>query len=117
MTREIEKWLTDFKQAWKEKDIDAVLELFTDEVDYYETPFHEFENKDELRDEWESIRDQENIGLEFEVFNSEEDRFTVIWSLNYTQNGEAYESKGVYLIELNSENKCYRFAQYSVAPK
>lgn len=117
MSRDIDGWLKEFKEAWIGKDVDRVMELFTDDVDYYETPFLEFESKDELRDEWKTIQDQKDIEIEFEVFNSEEDRFAVIWSLSYTQDGEVSESKGVYLMKLNSENKCYEFAQYPVTPE
>ncbi len=117
MSRDIEKWLSKFKHAWIEKDIDRVMALFTDKVEYYETPFLKFEDKKQLRDEWETIQKQEDVNLNFEVFNSEDDRFTIIWSLTYTENGNTCESKGAYLIELNSENKCYRFAQYPVTPK
>ena len=117
MSRDIDEWLKKFKQAWIGKDVDRVMELFTDDVDYFETPFIEFENKDELREEWESIKAQEDIDLELEVFGSEEERFTVIWNLSYREDGKELDSRGVYLIKLNEENRCFEFAQYPVTPE
>ncbi|MEF8880865.1 MAG: nuclear transport factor 2 family protein [Candidatus Nanohaloarchaea archaeon] len=117
MGKDIHAWLSDFKEAWIEKNVDEVMEIFTDDVDYFETPFIEFENKKELRDEWNSIEDQKDIDLDLEIFNSEGEKHTVLWSLEYKNCGEAFISKGVYLIKLNSENKCYQFAQYPITPE
>ncbi|WP_414837972.1 YybH family protein [Candidatus Nanosalina sp. VS9-1] len=115
MSRDIEAWMEDFREAWKDKDIDRVMSLFTDGVEYFETPFLKFENREELREEWKGIRDQQDINLDFEVFSSDGDKFTVKWDLEYTQDGESFTSRGVYLIRLNSENNCYNFVQYPVA--
>ena len=35
----IDQWLKDFKDSWMAHDIDAVMELFTHDVDYWETPY------------------------------------------------------------------------------
>lgn len=117
MTQDIGEWLSEFKEAWAKKDVETVMGLFSDDVDYFETPFVEFEDKDKLRDEWRSIETQQDIALELEIFNSEEERYTVLWSLSYIENGKEFRSKGVYLIKLNSENRCYEFAQYPVTPE
>jgi len=50
--------------------VDRVLELFADEVEYYETPTPELESKEEIRNEWRNIRSQENIEIDTEVFSS-----------------------------------------------
>lgn len=113
MTRGIEAWLQEFREAWMQKDIDSVMQLFTDDVEYFETPFQRLE-KGELREEWRSIRDQESIGLEFEIFASEGKRHTVVYSFECIIDGEDYQSEGVYLIKLNSEGLCEKFRQYPV---
>lgn len=108
----IEKWVEEFKQGWKSKDIDSVLDLFTDDVEYYETPFEKLEDKEELREEWKSVRDQEDIRIETEIFSRDQDKFTVKWGLSYREKGEENCLKGIYLIKLNSQNKCCEFWQY-----
>lgn len=110
---DIENWLEDFERNWEKKDIESVLELFTEDVDYYETPFEKLDNKKELREEWRSIKNQSDIELETEIFSKEEDKFTVKWRLQYSKNREQNILKGIYLIKLNSRNKCYEFWQYS----
>ncbi len=37
----INDWLNKFKNSWEGKKIDDVLSLFSTDVVYYETPFHE----------------------------------------------------------------------------
>ncbi len=113
MAENIEAWLQKFKKSWVSKDIDTVLELFIEDVEYFETPFQRLE-KEELRQEWRSIREQKDIGLEFEVFNSDESRHAVIYRFECVVDGESHRSEGVYLIELNSEGLCRSFRQYPV---
>jgi hypothetical protein len=42
-------------------------------------------------------------------------KFTVKWGLSYREDGEENNLKGIYLIELNQENKCVEFWQYCQA--
>lgn len=109
--RDIEKWLEKFRESWKSGDVDNVLNLFAEDVEYHETPFLKLEG-DELRSEWEGVKEHRDIDLDFEVFTEKDGRYTVQWSLSYKQNGERRRLKGVYLIELNSENRCREFWQY-----
>ncbi|QGA80085.1 YybH family protein [Candidatus Nanohalobium constans] len=112
MGRDIRKWLQKFEKSWKSQDVESVLELFTGDVVYYETPTQKLESKDEIREEWEGIESQKDIELDFEVFSADEEKFTVKWSLSYFQNGKQRDLNGIYLIGLNKENKCFEFRQY-----
>lgn len=110
----IYNWLDDFEQAWESKDVDRVMNLFADDVDYYETPFQEFSSREELRREWETVREQQDIKISTEVFSHEKDKFTVKWKLSYSKAGDQKVLKGIYLIRLDSDNKCFEFWQYAV---
>jgi hypothetical protein len=68
-----------------------------------------------LRKEWRSIKEQQNIQLKTEVFSRDQGKFTVKWRLSYSKDGKENSLEGIYLIKLNSENKCYEFWQYSVS--
>ncbi|MDY6768533.1 MAG: nuclear transport factor 2 family protein, partial [Candidatus Nanohaloarchaea archaeon] len=83
----IDGWLEQFREAWISHDIDAVLDLFTDDVDYYETPFEQLEGKDEIREEWKAVLHQEDIGLSLELYASDDNRHVVQWELEYTCEG------------------------------
>jgi ketosteroid isomerase-like protein len=112
MASEIGDWLDNFRDAWISKDIDRVIDLFADEVDYFETPSRELADKKEIREEWQSVRKQEDISLNCDLFCSEGNKHTVKWSLSYVKDGKQTDLKGIYLIELNDEGKCTSFWQY-----
>ncbi len=108
---DIEAWLQGFRKNWKKGNVDRVLQLFTDDVEYWETPSEKLDPK-ELRKEWESVKEQEDIQLDFEVFSGDGEKYTVQWELSYIKDEEKNELKGVYLIKLNKEGKCEEFWQY-----
>jgi hypothetical protein len=111
MAKGIQSWLEKFKNGWKKGEVDEVLALFTDDVEYWETPSEKLE-PEELREEWNGVQQQEDIELDTEVFSSNGNKYTVQWELSYTECGEITELRGVYLIKLNSEGRCYEFWQY-----
>ncbi len=107
----IEKWLQKFRENWKNKDVEKVLQLFTEDVTYYETPTEKL-SWGELEEEWRNIENQEDIELELDLFSSEGNKHTVQWGLTYRENGEKNNLEGVYLIRLNENGKCVEFWQY-----
>jgi hypothetical protein len=107
----IENWLKDFNTFWKAKQIDSVLDLFTDDVEYWETPFKKLHSKEEITAEWQSIMAQENLVVSTALFASENNKYTVIWGIAYNKNSEDYAWAGTYLIELNESGRCSYFLQ------
>lgn len=107
----INKWLEKFESSWRAKDVATVLELFTDEVEYWETPFKKVNSKSELTEEWSAIQSQENLVVTTTVFNSEGNKHSVIWGITYDKDGVQQVWSGVYLIELNNEGLCKYFQQ------
>jgi ketosteroid isomerase-like protein len=109
---DIQQWLKQFKKAWKTKDTDQVLKLFTEDVKYHETPTRTLEPS-EIEQEWQTINKQQNIQLETTVFSAAENKHTVQFNLSYyREDGEKVNLKGIYLIKLNSKGKCKEFWQY-----
>lgn len=106
-------WLTKLKINWGQKNIDGVLSLFSPDVLYYETPFHKLLDFNEIRKEWEVIKDQNQISFEFNVFSGSNNKFTVQWDLKYSNNENIrFHFKGLYLITLNKAGLCDQFIQY-----
>ncbi len=106
----INQWITQFHDAWKNHDIDTVIKLFTDDAEYWETPFKKLRDKTGIREEWQAILDQDNIEINWELFNSSNDnRHSAIWHLQYSTNGMVHASSGVYLIRLNDLGLCDYF--------
>lgn len=108
----IDEWLNTFRARWIAKDTDGVLDLFTDDVEYWETPYKKIDNKEKLLQEWSVILKQENIELGLEVFSSAGDSHSVLWNLSYeNEDPESQNWAGTYLIKLNSAGKCTYFHQ------
>lgn len=108
----IHAWISKFKKNWEGKDIDGVMELFADNVEYWETPFRKFKDKHELRSEWQNIKKQQNISVDCIVFSQEGDKYTVTWDLKSTdEDGTKKHCAGVYLVKLNSSGDCEYFLQ------
>ena len=104
---DINIWMQEFKQYWLSYDIEGVISMFDENVEYWESSFERIENKQQLQEEWKYITTQRNIELSYEVFSQDQNKFTIIWTLKYNDK----EVRGTYLLKLNSENKCIYFYQ------
>jgi hypothetical protein len=106
----IESWLNKFKEAWQNHDIKEVMSLFQKELTYFETPFHKINNLEDLTKEWQIVKSQRNIQLDYQIFSSHQNRHSIIWKLSYRdKNNAPKEFAGTYLIELNDQGLCTYF--------
>lgn len=108
----INEWLELFRTGWVTKDVEKVMELFTDDVEYWETPHKRLHGKSDIENEWKAIFKQQNIELNFEVFSSSNDKHTVLWQLMHRD--DDYETQswaGTYLIALDEAGNCNYFHQ------
>lgn len=103
----IETWMNNFISYRKNYDIEGVISLFDEQVEYWETPYQLVKNIEELKQGWEYIKTQQNIEIAYKIFSQDENKFTILWNLKYNEK----EVAGTYLIKLNSQNKCTYFHQ------
>lgn len=96
----IKEWLSKFVKFWENKDVDKVRSLFSENFEYWETPFKKLEIE-EFDNEWSVINRQENLQITTEVVCSEAQTHTVMWGLQYDSSGSTYNWKGLYLIKLD----------------
>lgn len=47
----IEAWLNKFKTRWETKNVELILDLFSDDVEYWETPYQKIPDKAALKHE------------------------------------------------------------------
>lgn len=107
---DIHAWLETFRNAWVQHDIDAVMALFTDDVEYWETPFVRVGSMEALRGEWAGVLGQRDIRLETDVYSRDGDRYAVLWRLSYSNaGGEHRQLAGTYLITLGPDGRCSYF--------
>lgn len=107
----VEKWLESLKQYWANKDLTNVIALFSDDVEYFETPYTRLGSKEEILKEWQGVLSQENITLDFSIFTEFEGKSAVIWELSYAKDEITHSYKGTYLIGLDNEGLCKYFYQ------
>jgi len=109
----IEKWLDKFKNGWTGKNIPAIMKLFSDDIEYWETPYKKLVSVKDIKSEWVGIKNQEDIKVNMTVFSKSEQQntYTVLWNLNYVLNGLTKKWSGIYLIKINSQGKCSYFYQ------
>lgn len=106
-----DEWLTEFKNAWEQHDIDRVMGLLSKEVVYFESPFQQLETLDDIRHEWQVVMAQENIELDYTIAMQTDEAVTVLWTLAYNKDGAVHEVSGIWIIVLNEEQKCSYFYQ------
>lgn len=107
----INDWLLSFKKFWIEKDVESVLALFSDDVEYFETPERKLEDLDEIKSEWEVVKEQDGIMLSLGPVRSADGAYEVDWQLSYYKQGKKFEYSGIYKIRLNESGKCDYFMQ------
>lgn len=109
----IEKWLDKFKSDWTGKNIPAIMELFSDDIEYWETPYNKLTSLEDIKSEWVGIKNQEDIKVDMTIYSKSEqkNRVTVLWDLNYVLNGLSKKWAGIYLIKFNLQGKCNYFYQ------
>ena len=112
----IESWLNNFKNSWVDHDVNKVMTLFTDDVEYWENPFTLINDSNHLKKEWAGILKQTRITIDTKVLFSDGHKHAVIWELSYSdENNNLQKWAGTYLIVLNDKNICTYF--YHVGEK
>jgi len=107
----IDKWLQDLSEFWKSKNIEGVLGLFSDDVEYWETPYKKLKSKKEITNEWQSVLSQENLVISTTIFASENNKHSVVWGIAYDKAKIQHVWAGAYLIELDDNGRCTYFMQ------
>jgi hypothetical protein len=108
----IDEWLMKFKAGWEQKEIDKVLELFSNNVEYWETPYKKLNSLEELKSEWQAIKDQSDINLSTSIFSSFGNNHAIQWMLDYIDaNGTHQSWAGTYLVTLDEKGNCIFFHQ------
>jgi len=107
----INEWLDKFKNGWLNRDIDRILGIFDEHVEYWETPNKKVDFAN-LKNEWQAIQSQDSINLDLSVYSSHANRYTVKWKLSYNDQQATQQNwSGIYLVELDNKNKCTYFYQ------
>jgi hypothetical protein len=101
-------WLDLYGRVWEEADPDGVIELFTPDAIYRETPFAEpMRGREAIRAYWKEATDrQEDIGFEHDIVSVSP--AVARWRASFAgrDGGSRITLDGVFLLEFDPENLC-----------
>lgn len=63
--RDYYKWCLELQENWKQKNVDDIVNLFDEKVEYYETPTQKINTIKEIRRMWEEIEGQNTSNIDF----------------------------------------------------
>ena len=66
-------WCLNLKENWKAKNVQRVMELFDQKVEYYETPTTKINTMQEIQQMWEEIESQNTDNIEFNILCQNEE--------------------------------------------
>lgn len=105
--RDYYKWCIELKDNWKLKNIDAIVNLFDERVEYYETPVMKIDNIKKIKTMWEEIKEQNTEDIQFEIICKSDECCIVNYILRDTI---SYDM--IYQIKLNEKGKCMFLKQW-----
>lgn len=103
----LEKWCCNLKQYWIDKDINNIISLFDEDVEYYESPNMKIVGINNIKKMWEEIKEQNTSNIEYRVLCESDNKIIANYTLKDTI---SYDM--VYEIVLNKNNKCIYFKQW-----
>ena len=111
-----EEWLTKFGNTWCAQDPDKTMELFSKDVEYYESVFEKpCANWDEVYNLWKVVPDnQKDVTYKFQLTSITEDLAVANWQVTRTlmPSNTKQNIDGIFVIKLNKKGLCNYFKQW-----
>lgn len=108
-------WFEKLKNIWVTKNPNGVLDLIAEKFLWYETPFDELiTTKESLLKEWQTVLEQENINVTYEILFVENNTGVAHWHATFIRlpSKEKAELEGIYKVDLDDNGKCTEFHQW-----
>ena len=109
-------WLERFADGWQKRDTDTLVDLFTANGAFWETPFGPPEvGSDAMRRGWEELWPyQRDMHMQAEVLAVEGDTALARWWATYTRLPERVlrELDGVLLLRFNADGRCRELIEW-----
>ena len=112
-------WLDAYGRAWETRDPAAVVELFSEDATYQETPFSEpMHGRDAIRQYWvDSVENyQEQIHFESEILAIVGDVGIARWRASFVRvaTGKGVRLDGVFLLTFSAQGLCRKLQEWWV---
>lgn len=100
----LEKWCEDLKKYWESKDIDNIINLFDENVIYYESPNEKLNSFEDVKNVWKEIKNQNTENIMMSIICKEQNKCIANFVIS--------DYDMIYEIRLNNEGKCIYFKQW-----
>jgi SnoaL-like domain len=109
-------WLDSYRSAWEARDPQAAQALFAEGATYQETPFDEpLRGREAVFAYWaEAPRTQDQVRFKGEVLAVSERGGVARWQASFVRvpSGVRVELDGIFLVQLDQENRCREFQEW-----
>ena len=101
------EWCIELLNNWKSKNIENIVNLFDEQVEYYETPKEKINTIKEIEKMWEEIKEQKTNNIEFNILCQNNECCIVNFILK-----DVVSYDMIYQIKLNENSKCIFLKQW-----
>ena len=104
----VAEWIAAYERAWREKEADGVVRLFTEDAVYRSSPFREPSiGHDGIRSYWRrATGSQEKVELRFGQPVVEGNRAAVEWWGTMRDDGEEITLPGILVLRFAADGRC-----------
>lgn len=110
------EWLEAYKKAWESRKPESVLELFTEDAEYFETPFGTpSTGKDKILEYWQNVPMlQRNIHFDYQIISVQNDTGYCRWQATFIRenSGAQVALDGIFQVEFAPSGSCQVFREW-----
>jgi len=111
-----QRWLTDLGKAWMALDSKNAVNLFSSDVEYYESAMSSpCKNWDTVFDLWKLVSvNQKDVAFEFDILAISDKLCVANWRVKRTMlpQSTSQEIDGIFVLKLNDEGLCNYLKQW-----
>lgn len=112
------KWITDFMDGWKNRDVEAVMKTISQDCKYYESVFEEpCSDLSAIKKLWEVVpSNQKDIKYDYSIILEDDNCCIVNIQVERTilPSGLKQKINGIFYVSLNNDGLCNYFKQWTV---
>jgi uncharacterized protein (TIGR02246 family) len=105
---DVDAWLNGYEAAWETRDADAAAALFSEDAQYYETPWSEpFIGRQGIGNYWSGVTaDQRNVDFSYEIISVNGSIAVARWTAQFelASNGATLALDGVFILEFSARD-------------